>query len=168
METLFLVLFLIGLVFAVLSIFVGDIFHLHVDVSGGHFPYLSPTTIAAFITVFGGLGYFLIINTSLSQVLISAISVFAAIVVSACMFFFIVVPLQAAHKSTARSAKDLIGKSAVVVSPITGDSRGEIVYEQGGTRLSAPARSNSGEMIYKGETVIVLDEAAGTFLVAKL
>lgn len=168
METLFLVLFLIGLVFAVISIFIGDIFHLHIDVSGGHFPYLSPTTTAAFITVFGGLGYFLTVNTPLSQVLIAIISFITALFVSACMFFFIVVPLQAAHQSTAKSAKDLIGRSAVVLSPISGESRGEIVYEQGRTRLSAPARSHSGEAISKGETVIVLDEAAGTFLVAKL
>ncbi|BBH24500.1 hypothetical protein Back11_58450 [Paenibacillus baekrokdamisoli] len=168
METLYLVLFLIGLVFAIVTLFVGDIFHLHFDASGGHLPFFSPTTIASFITVFGGLGYFLMKNTELSQFLIAVIAIAAALAASTGMFLLVVVPLQAANHSTAKSSKELIGGRAEVITSIVSTSRGEIIYEQGGTRLSAPAKSRHGETILQGEYVRVVEELGGTFVVEKL
>ena len=58
MDTLYLILFFVGLAYAVLSIFIGGIFDIHFDLSGGHLPFISPTTIGAFITVFGGVWVF--------------------------------------------------------------------------------------------------------------
>ncbi|MEX2416487.1 MAG: hypothetical protein WD424_10115 [Paenibacillaceae bacterium] len=68
MESLYLILFIIGLAYAVLTIFVGDIFNIHFNLGGGHLPFISPTTIASFITVFGGSGYFLSEKTLLRAI----------------------------------------------------------------------------------------------------
>jgi membrane-bound ClpP family serine protease len=167
MESLYLILFIIGLAYAVLTVFVGDIFHTHFDVGGGHLPFISPTTIGSFITVFGGIGYFLSTKTSFSGALIGGISIVIAIVVSALMFFFIVVPLLNAEKTAAYSAHEMIGRTAEVVTVIVENSKGEIIYEQGGSRLSAPAKTANGLTIKQGEVVTIVDVISGTFIVQK-
>jgi membrane-bound ClpP family serine protease len=168
MENIYLILFIIGLAYAVLTVFVGDIFNIHFDLSGGHLPFISPTTIGSFITVFGGSGYFLSEKTGLSGALVGAISIVIAILVSALMLFFIVVHLLNAEKTAAYSAHEMIGRTAEVITVIMDDSKGEIIYEQGGSRLSAPAKTANGMSIKQGEVVTIVDVISGTFIVQKL
>ncbi len=168
MESLYLILFLVGFVYAVLTIFVGDIFNIHFDLGGGQLPFISPTTIAAFVTVFGGTGYYLSEKTGLSGALISGIAIVIAIIVSGLMFFFVVVPLLNAEKTAAYSAHEMIGRTAEVITIIQDNSKGEIIYEQGGSRLSAPAKSANGLSIKQGEAVTIMDVLSGTFIVQKL
>lgn len=167
MESLYLILFIVGLAYAVLTVFVGDIFNTHFDLGGGHLPFISPTTIGSFITVFGGLGYFLSVKTGLSGALIAGISIVIAILIASFMFIFVVVPLLNAEKTAAYSAHDMIGRTAEVVTVIVDDSKGEIVYEQGGSRLSAPAKAANGISIKQGEVVTIVDVISGTFIVQK-
>lgn len=167
MENLYLILFIIGLAYAVLTVFIGDIFHTHFDLSGGHLPFISPTTLGSFITVFGGIGYFLSMKTGFSGALIGGISIVIAILISALMFFFIVVPLLNAENTAAYSSHEMIGRTAEVVTVIVNHSKGEIVYEQGGSRLSAPAMGVDGSSIMQGEVVTIVDVISGTFIVQK-
>ncbi len=168
MENLYLILFIIGLVYAVLTVFVGDIFNIHFDLGGGQLPFISPTTIAAFVTVFGGIGYYLSEKTGLSGALIGGIAIVIAILVAGLMFFLVVVPLLNAEKTAAYSAHEMIGRTAEVITIIKDDSKGEIIYEQGGSRLSAPAKSINGLSIRQGEAVTIMDVTSGTFIVQKL
>lgn len=166
METLMLALFLIGAGYAVLTMFLGD--GLGFDVQPGELPILSPTVIATFVTVFGGVGYLLLNQTGWSALLVAGLSLFVALAVSSAVMFLVVVPLQAAHKGTAPSVRSMLGSEAEVVTSIEPSRLGEIVYQQGGVRHSAPAKSADGSAIMQGTGVRIVGESAGTFIVEKL
>lgn len=166
METLMIVIFAIGVGYAVLSAIVGDVFG--VEFHAGELPYLSPTIIATFLTVFGGVGYILLHNTGLSAFPVAGLSLLTAVAVSCVLLFLVVIPLYAAQKGTALSAKDMIGLEAEVVISIEGTRLGEIVYEQGGVRHSAPAKALEGTNIPHGSQVRIMGESAGTFIVKEI
>lgn len=166
METLLMVLFMIGVGYAVLSAIVGDVFGL--EFHAGELPFLSPTIIATFLTVFGGVGYMLLQSTSWSALVVASLSLLIATGISTTVLFLVVIPLQSAQKGVALSAKDMIGREAKVITSIEGSRVGEIMYEQGGTRHSAPARGLKENTIQYGSSVTIVDELAGTFVVEKL
>lgn len=165
METLMLVLFGIGVGYAILTAVVGDLFGL--EIHAGELPFLSPTIIATFLTVFGGIGYMLLHNTEWSAFPIAGLSLLVGLGVSSAVLFLVVIPLHAAQKGTALSSKAMIGLEAKVITSIEAQRLGEIVYEQGGTRLSAPAKALEDIVIPQGTQVRILDEMAGTFIVEK-
>lgn len=166
METLYLTLFLLGTVYAVVTVIFGDIFQ--IDVATGDLPFLSPTTIASFVTVFGGVGYFLSVNTGMNPVIITAISIIGAVMLASLMFFLVVLPLSRAEKSAAASSKGMIGHTAEVITSIESGRIGEIIYDQGGSRLSAPAKlASDSTAVSQGEIVTIIDEISGTFIVEK-
>lgn len=166
MEIFMMTLFAVGVCYAVLTAIVGDVFG--VEASTGNLPYLSPAIIATFVTVFGGIGYLLMHHTDLTSIPIAGIALLSALGVSAAMLFLVVIPLHAAQKGEALSAKTMIGRQAQVVTSIDPRRVGEIVYEQGGTRHSAPAQANGGTPIEQGAQVRIVDELSGTFVVEKL
>ncbi|QJD81736.1 hypothetical protein [Cohnella herbarum] len=166
METLMIVLFGIGVAYAIITAIVGDLFGL--EIHTGEIPFLSPTIIATFLTVFGGIGYMLLHNTEWSAFPIAGLSLLIALGVSSAVLFLVVLPLYAAQKGTALSSKAMIGLEAKVVTSIEVSRLGEIVYEQGGTRHSAPAKAAENASIPQGSQVRILDEMAGTFVVEKL
>jgi hypothetical protein len=165
-ETLVLVLFAIGVGYAVLSLIVGDVFGL--EFHAGELPFLSPTIIATFLTVFGGIGYMLIHNTGWSAMPVAGLSLLTALGVSSVVLFLVVIPLHAAQKGTALSAKGMIGLEARVIISIEALRLGEIVYVQGGTRHNAPAKALEEAIIPQGTQVRIVDEMAGTFVVEKV
>lgn len=165
MEMLMIALFLIGAGYAVLSLVFGDL--LGFDFHPGGLPVLSPTVIAAFLTVFGGTGWLLLSQTSWTPLAAAAVSLLVALAVSTVVLFFVVIPLEAAQKGVAPSAKQMIGMEAEVITPIEPGRLGEIVYLQSGTRHSAPARTADGSAVGQGTVVTIVGENAGTFIVAQ-
>ncbi len=166
METLMMVLFAAGVVYAILTAILGDVFGL--EAHTGELPFLSPTIIATFVTVFGGLGYLLLHNTEWSALPIAGVAMMGALGVSAAVLFLVVLPLYAAQKGDALSVKGMIGCEAKVITSIEADRLGEIVYEQGGIRHNAPAKSAEDATIRSGARVRILDELAGTFVVEQI
>ncbi|TFE30641.1 hypothetical protein [Cohnella luojiensis] len=166
METAMIILFGIGVVYAALTAIVGDLFGL--EFHAGELPFLSPTIIATFMTVFGGIGYLLQHHTNWSVIPVTSLALLIALGVSSAILFLVVLPLQAAQKGTAHSSKEMIGLEAKVVISIEALRLGEIVYEQGGTRHNAPAKALEEETIPQGSQVRILDETAGTFVVEKI
>lgn len=166
METLMIVIFAIGVGYAVLSAVFGDVFGL--EFHAGELPYLSPTIIAVFLTFFGGVGYILLHHTGLSVFLVAGLLLMTAAAVSCVLLFVVVIPLYAAQKGTALSAKEMIGCEAQVITSIETTRLGEIVYEQGGTRHSAPVKALEGAVIPQGSHVRIIDELAGTFVVKRI
>jgi membrane protein implicated in regulation of membrane protease activity len=163
METLMLVLFFIGVGYAALSLIVGD--WLGFDLHPGGLPMLSPTVIATFLTVFGGVGYLLLNEAGWPALPVAGIALLGASAVSSAVLFLVVIPLHAAQKGTASSARAMIGQLAEVITVIEPGRLGEIVYQQGGTRHSAPARTAGEQAIPQGSEVRIVGESAGTFLV---
>lgn len=168
METIYLICFIVGFVYAVFSVIFGNVFDFDFDMNGGSLPYFSPITIASFITVFGGTGMFLTHFIGLPYFFVLLFSIIAAVVISLLMMFLVVVPLLKAQKSAAFSDRDMIGRYGEVSTPILGSQRGEIIYEQGGSRLSSPALSVNKVDIGVGEVVEIVDVVSGTFVVKKL
>jgi len=163
MEIIYWILFAIGVIMAVLTILFGDVFEL----AGGSTPYLSPTAIAAFITVFGGTGAFLSITGHTPPLLRAVISLVVAVALTSLILFAVILPLYRAEKSAAYSSKDMVGRLAEVITPIEPGMKGEIIYEQGGSRLSAPAKTLQDTRIGQGESVWIMDVIGGTFIVEK-
>lgn len=163
MEALMIVLFALGAGYALLSLVIGDWFGF--DFHPGDLPILSPTVIATFVTVFGGIGYLLLHETDWPVIAVVGVSLLAALGISSAVLFLVVIPLHAGQKGLALSAKSMIGLEAEVVTPIDSHRLGEIVYMQGGGRHSAPAKAPEGITIDQGATVRVIGESAGTFIV---
>lgn len=166
METLMMVLFAAGVGYAILTTILGDVFGL--EAHTGDFPFLSPTIIATFVTVFGGIGYLLLHNTGWSSLPIAGVALMSALGVSAAVLFLVVLPLYAAQKGDALSVKGMIGCEARVITSIETNRLGEIVYEQGGSRHNAPAKSAEAATIQSGSRVRILDELGGTFVVERI
>lgn len=184
LPQIYLICFGVGLVFAIISAFLADLFgghHFEGESHGPHghaeagfsshdmpgFSPLSPTTIASFVTAFGGFGLILskigltaspLINVPLS--IIGGLSV-AGIV---CVVFNRV--FRATQSSSEGRVAELIGQSATVITPIASDGVGEIAYVQTGTRYTAPARSHDAITLPTGTNVWIVRVDGAQFYVS--
>lgn len=166
METLYLIVFAIGAIYAVLALFLGDMIKLRLD-AGGRFPLLSPAATATFLTVLGGCGFVLERSTVWDGLPVVFLSFVSAIILAGLMVMVVTWPRYKAEKEAAKAARDMIGRSAEMVTVIMHGTKGEILVEEGGVKLSASARVTDGQTVRQGETVRIVDVANGTFVVEK-
>ncbi len=180
LPSLYLICFGVGLVFAVLSAFLADFSGGH-DVHGGHghelstgtdhmpgFSKLSPTTLASFVTAFGGFGLiFSRLDATRSAWLSVPLSVLGGFLVAA----FVVVAFNKIFSATQSSSEgrvgELFGQSATVITPIAAGGVGEIAYVQGGTRYTACARSDEPGEVPVGTKVRIVRVSGSQFYVIK-
>jgi membrane protein implicated in regulation of membrane protease activity len=127
---------------------------------------LSPISIAAFITSFGGIGIIATqgfgVGGGASLVWAIGGSIVIAII-SHLLFFYLFIAPQA---SSALKTSDVIGISAEVTAPIPGNSVGEIAYVAMGERHTATARSYDGNSIPRG-ALVTISGLAGTVMIVK-
>jgi membrane protein implicated in regulation of membrane protease activity len=155
-----------------------DIPDIHVDISSadvGSFDHgmvevspLSPITIAAFVTSFGGVG---IVATQLFSVRpeISLIwATLGGLVTGGLVYLVYGRLLVAMQASSEVRQSDLIGLVAEVITPIKVGGVGEIAYVAKGSRVSSPARSATGQAILRGTPVVIVRTVGGTALVRPL
>lgn len=182
-QLIYLICFGVGLVFAVASALLAHLFgghdgHLHahaphVEHDFGHggmpgFGHINPTTVAAFVTAFGGFG--LVFNTlpvfsdPWFSVPLSALGGFG---VAAAVFVVFSKIFRATQCSSEGQVARLFGLCATVITPIAAGGVGEIAYVQGGTRYTAPARTESLEAIASGEQVRIVRVARAECYVVK-
>lgn len=178
LNSFYLILLLVGVFYALFVAVAGGIHAIHlpsldINLGGGHLPpahldiggaaghnvsltNLSPISIAAFITSFGGFGLIATLGLGWSN-LASVGAAFVGSVLTAIAshfaFFYLFVAPQA---SSALTSSDIIGRIAEVTAPIPGNSVGEIAYISMGERHTATARSASGEDIPRGANVVIL------------
>lgn len=171
----------VGLVFALYAAIAGHIFghaDSHVDGSGGHaeagadgsdmpgVSAFSPTVIATFISAFGGFGIIFheipATRTTWISAPLAMVGAFivAAVVLSVLNFIF----SKTQGSSESKTAK-LMGMTATVITPIPANGVGEIAYEQGGTRYTAPARTESGVEVGSGRMVKIARIVGSQFFV---
>ena len=174
---IFLVCFGIGLLFTLISAFTAHLFgghdaHLdlgHADAAGAHghaeagaeplsdmpgFAALSPTTIASFITAFGGFGMiFTKIESTSSPWISLPLAVLAGFGVAAAVLLLFRSVFRRTQSSSESKIATLPGAPATLITPIPENGVGEIAYVQAGTRYTAPARSEGGTAIGNGQTV---------------
>ena len=178
-------LLIIGVLYALLLMVAGGLhaIHLpalHVDLSGLHLPTaahvdvgvsghevgllsLSPISIAAFVTSFGGIGLIATLGFGVNSVISVIYSVVGSAIIailSHFLFFYLFIAPQA---SSALKASDMLGHVAEVTVPIPMNNVGEIAYIAMGERHVATARSADGAAIPRG-ALVTIHSIAGTVL----
>jgi len=167
---IYAICFGVGLLFTLVSAVAGHLFGGH-DAghglgTGGHaeagyehtgmpgMAPFSPTTIASFITAFGGFGLILSTLKATKSPWISApLATVGGLMVAAAVVGFFSMVFHKTQSSSESRIGTLAGTTATTVSPIPENSVGEIAYVQGGVRYTAPARTESGAAITAGQTV---------------
>lgn len=160
----------LGLVFTLISAIAGHFFGGHDgggDVgTGGHaeagydhsgvpgLSFFSPTVLACFVTAFGGCGLILSKIPATQNVWISApISALAGLIMAGLAFALFNYMFKHTQSSSESRVSSLVGQTASIITPIPSDGVGEIAYIQGGSRYTAPARTESGAPIGAGKPV---------------
>ncbi len=182
-QSIYLICFGVGFVFAILSAFMADLFgghDAHVDLHPGHaeagfghhdmpgFSPLSPTTIASFITAFGGLGLIFSNIDATSSVWISApLAALGGLFIAAGVFLLFSKIFHATQSSSEGRVAELFGHSATVITPIAPGGVGEIAYVQGGTRYTASARTDEDRTVASGEKVRIVRIVGSQFYIIK-
>src|SRR5207253_11016364 len=113
------------------------------------------STIAAFLTWFGGAGYLLTKFSGLWLGLAFLAYVGAGLAGGAIVFLFLAKVLLAYDEPINAADYDMIGAFGQLTSAIREQGTGEMSFSQAGFRRSAPARSEDGAAIEKGTEVIV-------------
>lgn len=178
----------IGLLFALLSVFLGHLGHDgHADLghdaaahgTGAHghaeagfgthdmpgFEPVGPTTIATFITAFGGIGMALNQSDSLHRYS-GVFAAIGALAIAALVGWGFAIVFRWAQGSSEGRISDINGVSATVITPIPAGGVGEIAYVQAGSRYSAPARTEDGTAFANGATVKITRVVGTQFYVA--
>lgn len=180
---IYLICFGVGLLFTLVSAFFAHSFgghdgHLDHAGAGGHaeagygtndmpgFAAVSPTTIAAFITAFGGFGMiFSKIEATRNPWISAPLSVLAGLLVAAgvvCLFRTI---FRKTQSSSEGKVANLVGVVATVITPVPENGVGEIAYVQGGTRYTAPARVEHGQPLANGSSARITRIVGSQFYV---
>ena len=173
MTFFYIVCLVVGLMFTLVSAIAGHFFGGH-DVghdggdvgTGGHaeagfddsgipgISFFSPLVLASFVTAFGGLGIvFSDIKATASVWMSAPLSAAGAICIAFLVLWLFNLVFSRSQSSSESKVASLVGQTATLITPIPVNGVGEIAYVQGGTRYTAPARSEQHIAISQGETV---------------
>ena len=118
-------------------------------------PSLSPVTIASFVTSFGSFGliavYLFNVPDKISLLWASGGGLMVAVIAHFAFGYFLIAP-QGSSEVTAR---DIIGLTAEVITPIPTDGVGQIAFVAQGRRVTFSARSAGGASVPKGTFVLI-------------
>jgi membrane protein implicated in regulation of membrane protease activity len=160
----------LGLLFTIISAFTSHFFgghDGHMDVgTGGHaeagydhsgvpgISFFSPTVLSCFVTAFGACGLILTKIDATKSVWISApISAVAGLIMATLAFLLFNWMFEKTQSSSEVRVASLVGQTASIITPIPANGVGEIAYVQGGTRYTAPARTETGSSVSAGKPV---------------
>lgn len=168
--------FLFGLVFSTLTLIVGaaDVGVGHIGHGGGahagghdadHVAPLSIATVLAFLTWFGGAGYFFRngVNWSTWSSLLGGAVLGLA---GAALIYKLLTVVRHGERVLDPSAERIVGSLGRITSSIREGGTGEITYEHRGIRQTSAARSADGAAIGRGNEVVVLRYERGIAFVA--
>ena len=129
-------------------------------------PSLSPITIASFVTAFGSCGLIAVylFNVPDKSSLLWAIGggLVVAIIAHFAFGYFLIAP-QGSSEVTAR---DIIGLTAEVITPIPAAGVGEVAFVAQGRRVTFSARSAGGVPVPKG-TFVSIQSFTGSVAVVR-
>lgn len=160
----------LGLIFTIVSALFGHVLgghDAHVDLgTGGHaeagldthgtpgLSFFSPTVLASFVTAFGAFGIVFSNIASTSNVWASApLSAISGGIVAWVVFLIFNSLFKRTQSSSESHISEMPGMTASIITPIPPNGVGEIAYVQGGSRYTAPARTESGVAIGAGKNV---------------
>ncbi len=175
----------LGLVFTIVSATLGHFFGGHDgggDVgTGGHaeagydhsgvpgISFFSPTVLACFVTAFGACGLVLNKIEATKNVWISApLSALAGLIIALLTFALFNFMFKQTQSSSESRVASLVGQDASIITPIPADGVGEIAYVQGGSRYTAPARTENGTPVQAGKAVKITRIVGTQFYVEQI
>lgn len=161
---LYIGLLVVGVVYALIAGGLGWLADLgggdvHVD-AGGHFhaghPHpISGTTIATFVTGFGGGGTVAHYLFELRLVGSLSVATAAGLVLAGAAFVVLELIFKQTQAGSEFTIADLVGYDAAVITAIPADGTGEVAYTVKDQRESGPARSADGTAIANGRQVVI-------------
>lgn len=165
---LFWICFGVGVVYTLISFCLGQLFDFldfngEVDLGSNISP-LKPAVIAAFVTIFGGIGIILM-KSSISFIISLSISFIAAAIIAFIIYKYIIVKLYRAQNTSAVEIQKLIGQRAKVTLAIPQGGYGKITYTVNGNTYNSPAKSEDGCGISTGKDVKIIYINKNTYYV---
>jgi len=116
---------------------------------------LSPTTISAFITAAGGMGYVALAWWEWSAWAAGALSLASGLVFSAIVFGIFALLFKVTQGSSIVALGTLVGVEAEVNSVIPSGGLGEVAYVRQGQRHVMPARCSDAATVPQGARVVI-------------
>lgn len=160
---LYVSLLTIGFLYSIVSLVAGWISdvggHFHVDAAGhldaGHMSPISGTTIATFITGFGGGG--VVAHYWLRYELLGslAVAIGSGFVVAAAAFLILDFVFKETQAGSEFAVSETVGRDAEVIISIPPGGVGEVAYIMRGQREQTAARAIDGEAIPRGSPVVI-------------
>ncbi|MFD2171062.1 protease [Tumebacillus lipolyticus] len=150
-----------GILFAVITLIFGHLFH----IAGPEA--FDPVIIVGWITSFGGTGVLLTTYTSLATWTVVFLAVTVALFLSIMLFFFYVKPMKRSENSTAFSLQDLTGRIGEVSVSIPAEGYGEVVLKIGAGLTNQIAASFDREAVPTGTKVLVVEAKESTLYVSR-
>lgn len=161
LETVYLYGLVISGAITILYLFFGDFLE---GVMEG-IPFINPTLIFSFITIFSAGSYLAEVFTDLHSILIAGFSAFIALILVTLLNVFVLIPLSNAEESLVYKESDLRGRIGIVITAVPADGYGEVMIESFSGRISKPAVSFTNTDIPNGKKVLVIDVENGVLQV---
>ena len=165
-EKIYLGSFTFGFLMSLAS-FAAHSLHLHLPgnahphgVGGGHshggFSKLNLTTLSAFLTWFGGVGYLLERYSALGFFIALGVAILSGLLAAWVVYLFVAKVLMRNERQMLAIDYDMVGMLGRVSSPIIGEQGfGEMIYSHEGARRHVAIRSEQLVPIAKGAEVVV-------------
>lgn len=170
MDSLYLSCLALGILFALITLLAGDLIG---HALGGMLDFLSldvisPTVLAAGVTVFGGAGLLLNRYTGLGGGVVLALALLIAVVLSAGVYISVVKPMDQSEISTGFSMNELPGKIGEVTVPVPAQGYGEVMVKFGPANTLHTAASFDRKLLPAGTKVVIVELREGVALVSEL
>ncbi|HZR22840.1 MAG TPA: hypothetical protein VFA59_04575 [Vicinamibacterales bacterium] len=126
----------------------------HVHVSDAPSP-VNFSTAMAFLAWFGGTGYLMTRYTEIWPLAALVVAISVGVIGAAFVFWFMAKVLWSPNENLDPDDFDIVGLLGTVNSAIRAGGTGEILFQQGGARRVAGARSEDGNAIERGVEVVI-------------
>jgi hypothetical protein len=169
MQTLYLGCLALGIIFAVVSVLVGDLIGsaLHGVFDMVSFDFVNPAILAGGVTVFGGAGVLLSRYSGLEDGAILALSLLIAAFMGVVLHLVVVKPMKHSEMSSGFSMNELPGRIGEVTVPVPAAGYGEIMVKFGAGNSLHTAASFEHHPLPAGIKVVVVEVREGVALVSE-
>jgi membrane protein implicated in regulation of membrane protease activity len=169
MEALYLGCLVGGVLFALVTVILGDLVSNALDglLDFMSVDFLKPTVVASAVTVFGGAGILLTRYSGLNNALNMLFAILSAIFISMIVFYLYVKPMENSENSTGYSIQDLIGRIGEITISLPALGYGEVMVKVGAGNVLHIAVSLEQQELSAGTRVVIVSEVDGVLYVTE-
>ena len=155
-----------GLLFALLTVLLGDVIDGALDGIDLPDDLLDPLSFVGGLSVFGGAGVLLSEFAALGPVATAVLAAGFGFVLAVAMHFGVVRPMKRAEASTGFSHREYAGKLGEVSVSVPAGGFGEVIVQMGASRTFQTAASFDDTPIPSGTRVVVVEVGEEALLVS--